>query len=48
MIAAAVLVLVYFQLFNSPLIIVVIFIAYVAVSIWNKRKFDKQRSPNKG
>lgn len=48
LIAAAVLVLVYFQLFSNPLVIVVIFISYVAVSIWNKRRFDRQRSQNKG
>lgn len=48
LIAVAVLVLVYFQLFTNPLIIAVIFILYVAVSIWNKRRFDRQRSQNKG
>ena len=42
-IAAAVLVLVYFQLFSSPIVIAVIFVAYVAVSLRNRRKFNRQR-----
>jgi Flp pilus assembly protein TadB len=41
-IAAFVLVLVYFQLFASPVAIAVIFVLYVAVSIRNRRKFKKQ------
>ncbi len=42
-IAAAVLILVYFQLFSNPLVIVIIFVAYVAVSLLNRRKFNRQR-----
>ncbi len=42
-IAAFVLVLVYFQLFTSPVAIAVIFVLYVAVSIRNRRKFNRQR-----
>jgi ABC-type nitrate/sulfonate/bicarbonate transport system permease component len=42
-IAAFVLVLVYFQLFSSPVIIAVIFVAYVAVSLLNRRKFNRQK-----
>lgn len=42
-IAAAVLVLLYFRLFASPLVIAVIFILYVAVSLRNKRKFNKEK-----
>jgi ABC-type nitrate/sulfonate/bicarbonate transport system permease component len=42
-IAAAVLVLLYFRLFASPLVIAVIFILYVAVSFRNKRKFNKEK-----
>ncbi len=43
-IAAAVLVLVYFQLFSSPVVIAVIFVAYVVVSLMNRRKFNKQKA----
>jgi len=43
-IAAFVLVLVYFQLFASPVAIAVIFVLYVAVSIRNRRKFKKQEN----
>jgi maltodextrin utilization protein YvdJ len=42
-IAAAVIVLVYFRLFTSPVIIAVIFVLYVAVSLRNRRKFSKQQ-----
>jgi hypothetical protein len=45
-IAAAVLVLLYFRLFASPLVIAIIFILYVAVSLLNKRKFSKVRGRN--
>ncbi|HYC27113.1 MAG TPA: hypothetical protein VEB67_03730 [Nitrososphaerales archaeon] len=41
LIAAAVLVLVYFQLFANPLTIAVIFVLYVAVSLRNRRKFKR-------
>lgn len=43
LIAAAVLALVYFQLFASPVVIALIFILYVAVSLRNRRKFSKQQ-----
>jgi ABC-type nitrate/sulfonate/bicarbonate transport system permease component len=43
LIAAAVLVLVYFQLFTSPVIIAIIFVLYVAVSLRNRKKFNKQK-----
>lgn len=42
-IAAFVIVLVYFQLFSSPVIIAIIFVAWVAVSLRNRRKFREQR-----
>ena len=42
-IAAFVLVLVYFQLFSSPIVIGVIFVAYVVVSLMNRRKFNRQQ-----
>ena len=48
LIAAAVLVLVYFQLFSSPVVIAVIFVAYVAVSLRNRRKFSRQRAQKQG
>ena len=41
-IAVAVIVLVYFRLFASPVVIAVIFILYVVVSLRNRRKFRKQ------
>jgi ABC-type nitrate/sulfonate/bicarbonate transport system permease component len=43
-IAVFVLVLVYFQLFSSPIVIAVIFVAYVAVSLMNRRKFNRQQA----
>lgn len=42
-IAAAVLVLLYFRLFASPLVIAVIFVLYVAISLRNKRKFSREK-----
>ena len=42
-IAAFVIILVYFQLFSSPVIIAVIFVAHVVVSLLNKRKFNRQK-----
>ena len=42
-IAAVVLVLVYFQLFTSPGVVAWIFVLYVAVSLRNRRMFEKQR-----
>jgi Flp pilus assembly protein TadB len=41
-IAALVIVLVYFQFFSSPVVIALIFVAYVAISLRNRRKFNKQ------
>ena len=43
-IAALVIVLVYFQLFSSPLIIAIIFVAWVVVSLRNRKKFAEQRA----
>jgi positive regulator of sigma E activity len=43
-IAAFVIALVYFQLFSSPVIIAIIFVAWLAVSLWNRRKFAKQKA----
>lgn len=41
-IAVLVIALVYFRLFANPLVIALIFVAYVAVSLRNRRKFRKQ------
>lgn len=41
-VAAFVVLLAYFQLFTSPVVIAIIFIAWVAVSLRNRRKFRKQ------
>ena len=46
-IAAFVLVLIYFQLFASPVAIAVIFVLYVAVSLRNRRKFNRQQNRTK-
>jgi len=43
-IAVLVLILVYFQLFSSPIIIAFIFAAYVIVSLMNRRKFNRQKA----
>lgn len=45
-IAVLVLVLIYFRLFDDPAVIVVIFVLYVAVSLWNRRKFGNQSHKN--
>ena len=47
-IAAFVIVLVYFQLFSSPVIIAIIFVAWLAVSLINRRKFANQRARKAG
>jgi hypothetical protein len=47
-IAAFVILLVYFQLFSSPVIIAIIFVAWVAVSLRNRRKFADQRARKDG
>lgn len=41
-IAAAVLLLAYFRLFSSTLVIAVLVVLYVIVSIRNRRKFSKK------
>ena len=43
-IAVLVIALVYFGLFSSPVVIVAIFLAYVVVSLWNRKKFNRQRA----
>ena len=43
-IAVFVLILVYFQLFTSPVAVAVIFVAYVVVSLVNRRKFNRQKA----
>jgi len=47
-IAAFVIALVYFQLFSSPVIIAIIFVAWLVVSLMNRRKFAKQRARKAG
>ena len=41
-VAAFVIVLAYFRLFASPVVIVIIFVAWVAVSLRNRRRFRSQ------
>ncbi len=43
-VAVLVIALVYLGLFSNPLVIFAIFILYVVVSLWNRRKFSKQRA----
>jgi Flp pilus assembly protein TadB len=43
-IAVAVIVLVYLRLFSSPIVIAIIFVAYVAVSLRNRRRFARKRA----
>jgi membrane protein implicated in regulation of membrane protease activity len=43
LIAALVIVLVYFRLFANPIVIVIIFVAYVAVSLRNRRRFGRRQ-----
>jgi len=47
-IAAFVIALVYFQLFSSPVIIAIIFVAWVVVSLMNRKKFADQRARKVG
>lgn len=47
-IAAFVMVLVYYQLFASPVVIAIIFVAYVVVSLRNRRKFGRQKEQKGG
>jgi len=47
-IAAFVIMLVYFRLFSSPVIIAIIFVAWLAVSLMNRRKFAEQRARREG
>jgi membrane protein implicated in regulation of membrane protease activity len=42
-IAVLVIVLVYFQLFTNPLVDLGIVALYVVVSLWNRRKFNKEK-----
>lgn len=42
-IALSVIILVYFRLFTSPLVVVTIFVLYVVVSLMNRRKFRRER-----
>ncbi len=48
LIAVLVIVLVYFQLFASPVVIAMIFVAYVLVSLRNRRKFERQKAQKEG
>ena len=43
-IAAFVILLVYFQLFSSPIIIAIVFVAWLVVSLRNRKKFADQRA----
>ena len=47
LIAGVVIVLVYYGLFANPLVIAVIFVLWVAVSLRNRRKFDRERDGNR-
>jgi len=52
-VAVFVIVLAYFRLFTDPLVVVLIFILYVAITLRNRRKFkgpskDEKRKGKKG
>ena len=42
LVALVVLLLAYFRLFSSPLVIAILVVLYVAVSLRNRRKFARQ------
>lgn len=42
-IVVVVVALAYYRLFASPVVIAVIFALWVAVSLWNRRKFANQK-----
>ena len=42
LVALVVLLLTYFRLFSSPLVIAILVVLYVAVSLRNRRKFARQ------
>ena len=42
LVAAFVIALAYFRLFESPVIVILILVLYVAVSLWNRRKFKRE------
>jgi membrane protein implicated in regulation of membrane protease activity len=43
LVAVFVFLLAYFQLFTNPEVDVLILALFVAVSLWNRRKFSKQK-----
>lgn len=43
-IAVLVIVLIYFQLFTNPLVDLGIVVLYVAVSLWNRRRFNREKA----
>ena len=44
LIAVLVIVLIYFQLFINPLVDLGIILLYVVASLWNRRKFNRQKA----
>ena len=44
LIAVLVIVLIYFQLFTNPLVDLGIVLLYVVASLWNRRKFNRQKA----
>lgn len=44
LIAVLVVVLIYFRLFESPLVVAIILVLYVAVTLRNRRKFGKRNT----
>jgi ABC-type dipeptide/oligopeptide/nickel transport system permease subunit len=47
-IAVLVIIMVYLQLFTSPIVIAIIFVAWLAVSLRNRRKFEGQKAKGSG
>ena len=44
LIAVLVIILIYFQLFTNPLVDLGIILLYVVASLWNRRKFNRQKA----
>ena len=44
LIAVLVIILIYFQLFTNPLVDLGIVLLYVVASLWNRRKFNRQKA----
>lgn len=46
LIVVIVVALAYYRLFTSPVVIAVIFVLWIVVSLWNKRRFSRRSERN--